>query len=125
MYTQYCNRPASNYNICTNVGWLPDFPDGSAVLDPTFNGKNIVAANNSNWPLLNDPAINAALDKANQVIQPAQRAVAYGAIDKQITELAPAIPWFWDKQANIESKGVKGVIAKWNASFDFSFTSVK
>jgi peptide/nickel transport system substrate-binding protein len=125
MYTQYCNRPASNYNICTNVGWLPDFPDASTVLDVTFNGEHIVPANNSNWPLLNDPAINSALDKANQITDANQRAAAYGAIDKQITELAPAIPWFWDKQANIESKGVKGVIAKWNASWDLSFTAVK
>ena len=46
-------------------------------------------------------------------------------IDKQIMAQAPVIPWFWDKQANIESKGVKGVIAKWNASWDFSYTSVK
>ncbi|MCW3066055.1 MAG: extracellular solute-binding protein family 5 [Solirubrobacterales bacterium] len=125
MYTQFCNRPSSNYNICTNVGWLPDFPDASTVLDVTFNGEHIVPANNSNWPLLNDPAINSALDKANQVIDPAARAAAYGAIDKTITATAAAIPWFWDKQANIESKGVKGVIAKWNASYDFSFTSVK
>jgi peptide/nickel transport system substrate-binding protein len=125
MYTQFCNRPSSNYNICTNVGWLPDFPDASTVLDVTFNGEHIVPANNSNWPLLNDPAINSALDKANQVIDPAARAAAYGAIDKTITSTAAAIPWFWDKQANIASKNVKGVIAKWNASWDFSFTSVK
>jgi len=125
MYTQFCNRPASNYNICTNVGWLPDFPDGSAYLDATFNGEHIVAANNSNWPLLNNPAINKALDDANKLTDPAQRATAYGNIDKQIMAQAPVIPWFWDKQANIASKGVKGVIAKWNASWDFSFTSVK
>jgi peptide/nickel transport system substrate-binding protein len=125
MYTQFCNVPKTNYNICPNVGWLPDFPDSSAVLDVTFNGKYIVSANNSNWPLLNDPTINAALDKANTLTDPNARANAYGAIDKQITATAAAIPWFWDKQANIESKNVKGVIAKWNASWDLSFTSVK
>jgi peptide/nickel transport system substrate-binding protein len=125
MYTQFCDVPKSNYNICPNVGWLPDFPDASAVLDPTFNGKYIVSANNSNWPLLNDPKINADLDKANTLTDPTARANAYGAIDKEITATAGAIPWFWDKQANIESKNVKGVIAKWNASWDLSFTSVK
>jgi peptide/nickel transport system substrate-binding protein len=125
MYTQFCNVPKTNYNICPNVGWLPDFPDASAILDVPFNGKNIVSSNNSNWPLLDDPKINAALDKANTLTDPNARADAYGAIDKQITATAAAIPWFWDKQANIESKNVKGVIAKWNASWDLSFTSVK
>jgi peptide/nickel transport system substrate-binding protein len=125
MYTQFCNVPKTNYNVCTNVGWIPDFPDASTTLDVTFNGKNITPANNSNWPLLDDPKINAALDKANTLITPTERAAAYAQIDKDITALAPAIPWFWDKQAQIESKNVKGVIAKWNAAWDFSFTSVQ
>ena len=38
---------------------------------------------------------------------------------------AVAVPWFWDKQPNIESKGVQGVIAQWNADWDLSYTSLK
>ena len=36
------------------------------MLDPTFNGANILPENNSNWPQLNDPAINTAIDKAER-----------------------------------------------------------
>ena len=56
MYTKFCNVPKQEPNICPNVGWLPDFHEPQTILDPTFNGKNIVPVNNSNWPQLNDPA---------------------------------------------------------------------
>jgi peptide/nickel transport system substrate-binding protein len=125
MLTQFCQRPASNYNICSNVGWLPDFPDPQTVLDATFNGKRIIPSNNSNFPLLDDPKINADMAKAAELITPAERASAWGNIDKEVTGTAGAIPWLWDKQANIESKGVHGVIAKWNSIWDLSFTSLR
>jgi peptide/nickel transport system substrate-binding protein len=125
MLTQFCQRPSSNYNICPNVGWLPDFPDGQAVLDATFDGKRILQSNNSNFPLLNDPKINADMAKAAELVTPAERAAAWAKIDDEITATAGAIPWLWDKQANIESKGVHGVIAKWNSIWDLDFTSVK
>jgi peptide/nickel transport system substrate-binding protein len=59
MYTRFCNVPANEPNICPNVGWLPDFHDPQTVLDVTFNGNRITPVNNSNWPLLNDPNLNA------------------------------------------------------------------
>jgi peptide/nickel transport system substrate-binding protein len=124
LYTQFCDRPASNYNVCATVGWLQDFPDPSTILDPTFNGEHIVPSGNSNWSLLNDAKIDAALDKANTLISPAERNAAYAKIDDQITGTAAAIPWLWDKLANIESRNVKGVVAKWNACWDLAYTSV-
>jgi peptide/nickel transport system substrate-binding protein len=125
MLTQFCQRPSSHYNICSNVGWLPDFPDPQTVLDATFNGKRIIPSGNSNFPLLDDPKINADMAKDAELITPAERASAWGNIDKEVTGTAGAIPWLWDKQANIESKGVHGVIAKWNSIWDLSFTSLR
>jgi peptide/nickel transport system substrate-binding protein len=125
MLTQFCQRPSANYNVCPNVGWLPDFPDPQTVLDATFNGKRILSSNNSNFPLLNDPKINADMAKAATLIAADQRASAWGKIDDEVTGTAAAIPWLWDKQANIQSKGVHGVIAKWNSIWDLDFTSVR
>jgi peptide/nickel transport system substrate-binding protein len=56
---------------------------------------------------------------------PAQRAKVWGQIDKQITGLAPAIPWLWDTQPMVQSKDVSGVVNSANASWDFTFTSLK
>jgi peptide/nickel transport system substrate-binding protein len=84
-----------------------------------------VPENNSNWSQLNDPNVNKALDAAKPIADTAQRANAYAAVDKQVTELAAVVPWIWDKQANISSSDVQGVIAKWNAQWDASFTFIK
>ena len=125
MYTKFCNVPKAAVAICPNVGWLKDFADPQTILDPTFNGKNIVATNNSNWPQLNDPKINAAMDKAETIVDPTERAKAWGDIDKMVTESAAAIPWIWDNQPNIWSANVNGVINKFNANVDLTFTSLK
>ena len=125
MYSRYCNVPKSKVAICTNVGWLPDFADGQAMLDPTFNGGSIVPENNSNWPLLNNKTINDKLDAAKAITDKAERAKAFGEIDKMITAEAPAVPWIWDKQANITSSDVQGVIARWNAQWDLNFSFIK
>jgi peptide/nickel transport system substrate-binding protein len=125
MYTKFCNVPKVKVQVCPNVGWLPDFPDGYAYFFATFDGKAIVQSGNSNWPQLNDPAINAAIDRATAITDPAQRDAAWGQVDRMVTGSAAVIPWFWDKQPNIQSKNVNGVIADWNAAWDLATTSLK
>ena len=125
MYTKFCNVPKAKVIICPNVGWLKDFSDPQTILDPTFNGKNIVEVNNSNWPQLNDAAVNSAMDKAEVVVGADARNKAWANIDRQITALAPAVPWIWDDTANIRSTDDAGVINKFNSNWDLSFTSLK
>jgi peptide/nickel transport system substrate-binding protein len=125
MYTKFCNVPKSEPNVCPNVGWLKDFQDPQSILQVTFSGEAITPSNNSNWPLLDDPAINKAINQAVYIDDPDARAEAWGKIDDQIMEQAPAVPWVWDNQANIESADVAGVINQFNANWDLSFTSLK
>jgi len=125
MYTKFCNVPKAKVVICPNVGWLKDFADPQTILDPTFNGKNIVDVNNSNWPQLNVASINSAMDSAELVVGSDARNKAWANIDRQITAQAPAVPWIWDDTANIRSTDVAGVINKFNSNWDLSFTSLK
>jgi peptide/nickel transport system substrate-binding protein len=125
MYTKFCSVPANAPEVCPNVGWLKDFNDGQSMLDPTFNGQNVVPENNSNWPQLNVPEINDAIDKAVLIDDLDQRKQAWADVDTMITEQAPAIPYIWDDQANIQSADVAGVVNKANANWDLSFTSLK
>jgi peptide/nickel transport system substrate-binding protein len=125
MYTKFCNVPKANVAICPNVGWLKDFADPQTYLDPTFNGENILPANNSNWSQLDDKEINADMDAAALLTDPAERAKAWSEIDKKVTELAPAIMWLWDKTPNIESSNVNGVIDEDNALWALPYTSLK
>ncbi|MBV9810277.1 MAG: hypothetical protein JO286_24080 [Solirubrobacterales bacterium] len=127
MYTKFCSVVANEPNVCPNVGWIKDFNDGQAMIDIPFNGATVTGSptNNSNWPQLNDPTINTALNSAKYITNPAQRAAEYGKIDDMVVALAPAIPWIWDYNSNVASKDVAPVINQFNALTDLSFTSLK
>jgi peptide/nickel transport system substrate-binding protein len=124
-YTKFCNVPKSNYNVCATTGWIKDFNDPQSILDVPFNGASIVPTNNSNWPLLDVPAINKALDKAKLVSEPQARAEAWGKVDDMIMAQAPAIPYIWDLQPTVASGNVNLVVSQFNATVDLSFTSLK
>ena len=125
MYTKFCSVPENAPDVCPNVGWLKDFNDGQSMLDPTFNGGNVVPENNSNWPQLDVPEVNEAIDSAVLIDDQEERNQAWGDVDTLINEQAPAVPWVWDSQANIASADVAGVINKFNANWDLTFTSLK
>src|SRR3954467_8721479 len=125
MYTKYCNVPKAAVAICPNVGWLKDFSDAQTYLDPTFNGENILPQGNSNWSQLDDPDLNKAMDAAKVLTQPEERAKAWAEVDKKITELAPSVPWVWDKTPLIRSDNVNGVSSAFLGQWDLAFTSLK
>jgi peptide/nickel transport system substrate-binding protein len=125
MYTKYCQVPSNQPDVCPSVGWLKDFADPEAELGPVFNGKNILDQGNSNFSLIDDPKINAAMDKAEVINEPEARNKAWGEVDKMLTEAAPSIPWLWDKQPMLKSKDVNGVVNQANAAWDLTATSIK
>jgi peptide/nickel transport system substrate-binding protein len=125
MYTKFCNVPKAAVAFCPNTGWFKDFFDSQTILDPTFNGKNILQENNSNWPQMNDPEVNKLLDQAETTVGRDERAKLFAQADQKITMLAPNVPWVWDKQPNIASKNVAAVGNSFNATIDLNFTSIK
>jgi peptide/nickel transport system substrate-binding protein len=125
MYTRFCNSPPAKVAICPNVSWGKDFADAQTILDPTFNGKNIVQQGNSNWPELDVAAINEAMDKAELLTDPKERATAWAKIDTMVTEQAPLVPWIWDKQALLRSADTNGAVSEFNSMWDLAWTSLK
>jgi peptide/nickel transport system substrate-binding protein len=95
------------------------------MLDPVFNGKNIVPVGSVNWANVNDPELNAALDAAVSETDPAQRAKRYGAIDRTVTGRAYVVPWLWDNQISFASANVKGVLNRFSSSWDMAWMSLK
>ncbi|HEY2320679.1 MAG TPA: hypothetical protein VGH67_20395, partial [Solirubrobacteraceae bacterium] len=122
----YCGVPKQEIDVCPTGGWLRDFADPLTVLYVPFYGPAITPTNNSNWGQVNDPEINAAMQKAALVTDPAARAQAWANIDKMLVAKAVAIPEDFDNQPNVESKDVAGVNALWNdGTWDVDFTSLK
>ncbi len=128
MFGRYCASPRARVNVCPNLGWIRDFADGQTVLDGAFNGAAISQepGTNGNWPQLDDPAINAAMARAELVVGPQERAEAWGRIDRMITETGAAIPWLWDNQPVVSSADVRCANQLWNQGHcDLAFSSLR
>jgi peptide/nickel transport system substrate-binding protein len=118
--SKYCLVPKAKVAICPTLGWGKDFYDSQSMLDPVFNGANIVPVGNTNTAQLNDPTINSQMDKAETTIDPTQRAAEWGKIDQELTAGAYMVPWLWDNEVSFASKNVHGVLWAFNAnSWDF------
>src|SRR5215211_5191555 len=125
MFTRFCNVPDSEVNVCPSVGWSQDFADPQTMLDPTFNGENIIPSQNSNWPEMDVPAINKEIDQAKLVVDPAERAKAWAKVNHDIMAQAPAIVYMWDYQAVVASPNVRGVQSGYSTTWDWDFTSLR
>lgn len=126
VYNEWCQLPKKEVAICGSAGWFKDFTDPQSMLEPTFKGSQIVKDGglNNNLGQLNDPKIDAAMDKAT-LLTGDERLKAWAEIDKMITEAAPSIPFLWDKTTVIWSKDVNGVGNEYDNSLSFAFTSLK
>ncbi len=125
LYTKFCSVPASKYAICPNVGFFKDYYDAQTLLEPTFSGKAINPSNNSNWPQLNDPKVNALIAKANGIAPGPDRDKAWAQVNLAVTALAPAIPFVWDQTPIVWSKNVQMVVDDYANSPFMAFVSVK
>jgi peptide/nickel transport system substrate-binding protein len=125
MLTKFCQVPASEVNVCPSFGWAQDFFDPQTVIDPIFNGENILKVSNSNWSELDDAGVNAAIDKAKETVEPDRRAQAFAEANKKIVALAPAIPYMWDYQSLVASPNVRGVQNGYSTTWDYDFTSLR
>ncbi|HWX44515.1 MAG TPA: ABC transporter substrate-binding protein [Solirubrobacteraceae bacterium] len=126
MYGKYCGVPAQEIDVCPNVGWGRDFADPQTVLYAPFYGPAISPSGNANWSQVNNPQINAAMEKATLVVGEPARAQAWAKIDEELVHQAVVAPEVYASLANIEGRGVAGVDELWNdGNWDYDFTSLK
>jgi peptide/nickel transport system substrate-binding protein len=123
--TRFCGNPAASVAVCPYIGWTRDFADAQTYLDPTFNGNNISPVGNANVSQLDDPAVNAAMERAKTLTDPRERAQAWGEVDRAITALAPAVPLVWDKTPMAASADVDAVVNEQLGVWDFAYISLK
>jgi peptide/nickel transport system substrate-binding protein len=126
MFTKFCVVPKNQPELCPSVAWIPDFKDPVTMLDPTFNGRNIVPANNVNMAQLDDPKINAAMVRAKLIKSEPLRHAAWGRIDRMITEQGAVIPWLWTNVPNVVSDRIVPAKMLWNVgALDLASTSIE
>jgi peptide/nickel transport system substrate-binding protein len=71
------------------------------------------------------PEINAAMEDAEVLTDPRDRASAWAKIDRMVAEQAPAVPWLWDKVPLLRSADVDGAVSEFNSAWDLAWTSLR
>jgi peptide/nickel transport system substrate-binding protein len=125
MFTKFCGSPKQKVSVCPSVGWLQDFSDPQTMIDPIFNGDNILQVGNNNWSQLNVPELNDMINKAKLVTDPTERAKTWADVNKAVVEQAPAIPYMWDYQSLVVSPNVRGVQNGYSTIWDLNFSSLR
>jgi peptide/nickel transport system substrate-binding protein len=92
------------------AGWIPDFPNGSAIIPPLFDGRQIPKGDsgNLNYSLLNDPDINKMIDDASAEADLNRQYKLWGAIDEKIADQAVTIPVMYMKALRLSGTKVRG-----------------
>jgi peptide/nickel transport system substrate-binding protein len=124
VYTNFCGVPAKKVGICF-VGVGSDTADPYSILSASFLGTSILPAGNSNISQLNNPAVNAAIDKASLLPVGTARSKAWGTANALIVGQAAGIPYEWPKAELVSSRNVQMVPNEYYDLPDLAFTSVK
>ncbi|HUR13975.1 MAG TPA: ABC transporter substrate-binding protein [Mycobacteriales bacterium] len=91
------------------AGWGPDWPAASTVIPPLFDGRQIVPTGNQNFSQLNEPKVNAEMDRIAALTDLDEAAKAWGDLDETIIkDYAPIFPLLVEKAIFIVGKNVKG-----------------
>ena len=79
---------ATAYDVF-RAAWFADYPSGAAVIPSIFDGRINLTATSSgtDYGYFNDDAVNTGIEAAYAVIDPAERAAAWGALDLTIAKL--------------------------------------
>ncbi|MEU6840794.1 ABC transporter substrate-binding protein [Streptomyces sp. NPDC046716] len=88
-YTQI-GKIDNEYDVFA-AGWSPDWPAGYSVFYPCWDGDNI-GDGRSNYSQLKDASVDRAIAAATTETEPEKANKAWGAIDRQIMELAACVP---------------------------------
>ncbi|MDJ1134933.1 ABC transporter substrate-binding protein [Streptomyces iconiensis] len=99
--------PAQQHDAAV-TGWCPDWAAGITFLPPLFDGRNIVSKGNQNLAQLNDPGINAAIDRASALKDVDEQNDAFGALDAKIMRDAPIVPLVYEKSVNLVGGNIAG-----------------
>ena len=92
------------------AGWIPDFPNGSAIIPPLFDGRQIPKGDsgNINYSLLDRSDINKMIDDASAEADLNRQYKLWGDLDQKIAEDAPTIPVLYMKALRMSGTKVRG-----------------
>jgi peptide/nickel transport system substrate-binding protein len=73
--------------------WFEDYPHPNDFFQTLLDGASIAPTNNTNWPQIDVPALNAKIDQLRTEQLGPQQEAEYAALDKNYMEEAPWAPY--------------------------------
>jgi peptide/nickel transport system substrate-binding protein len=121
-FVEACSR-APRVAACLGYRWQRDLDDAASVLPPLFGGQGLRAG--TNVSRLADGSLERLMDEAATTTGAKDRAERWADADRRVTDLAPGVPVVWNRDPNLRSADVKGVLDRELAAWDLSFTSLR
>ncbi|WP_237554872.1 MULTISPECIES: ABC transporter substrate-binding protein [unclassified Streptomyces] len=110
--------PTSYYTVVGKVnnqydiyrtGWGADWPNGSTVIPPTMDGRNLADGTN-NYSFLNDDHINTEIDRIKAETDLTKQSADWEALSEySLSHDTAQVPFLYDKFFNIYGSGLGGV----------------
>jgi peptide/nickel transport system substrate-binding protein len=103
-YYDQVGRKNNPYDLYLG-GWGSDWPTGSTIIPPVYGGTEIGPEGNNNLSYLNDPKVNAEIERIKK-LSAAEQDAAWATLDEQIMrDNVPVVPAYYD--ATYEMTGSK------------------
>jgi peptide/nickel transport system substrate-binding protein len=108
-YLGTVRQTTSPYDMAV-LGWVPDWPNGSAVLPPLFSGAQVGTSASYNLSMLKDQDIDNGIAQAMKEPTMQTQYRLWGDLDKQIMDKAAAIPILVQGALRMYGTNVRGVV---------------
>ncbi|MEV7414208.1 ABC transporter substrate-binding protein [Streptomyces sp. NPDC089919] len=108
-YYDVVSKINNKYDIF-HTAWGADWPSASTVIPPLYDGRQIQDGA-QNYSQVNDPKVNADIDRINAITDAAKAATEWNKVNKYLLEnVVNVVPTGYYKQTQIAGSGVGGVV---------------
>ncbi|HEY3502905.1 MAG TPA: ABC transporter substrate-binding protein [Actinocatenispora sp.] len=91
------------------AGWGSDWPSGSTIIPPVFDGRTIIPVGNNDYSYFSNADVSKRIDEIN-LLAPDKAAPEWAKLDKEImTKYAPLVPFYYQKEYTLIGTKVGGV----------------
>ncbi|MFF3450558.1 ABC transporter substrate-binding protein [Streptomyces sp. NPDC002667] len=108
-YYDQVGKVDNNYDIF-HTAWGADWPSASTVIPPLYDGRAI-ADGAQNYSHVNDPKVNADIDRINKITDPVKGAAEWEKVDQYLVkDVVNVVPTAYYKQSQIAGSKVGGLV---------------
>lgn len=105
-------NPAREHDLVL-AAWVPDWPNGSSIIPALFDGRLLRAhrdGGNYNLAQLDDPRIDALIDRARTEHDPDVQNALWASVDAAVLARGAAVPILYERGLAMYGSGVRGAV---------------